>query len=82
VPVRSIPVLSARANPFPYAGAKKLASEQVSKHVPIFGLTTFAERMLVLSSQIKEEEFPRANKNSLISFSYTSSPDNDEILIF
>ncbi|KAK5771374.1 hypothetical protein PVK06_047576 [Gossypium arboreum] len=50
-PVRSVPVLPARADPFPYAGAKEQASEQVSKPASISGLTVFAERMLVLSGQ-------------------------------
>nr|KJB09776.1 hypothetical protein B456_001G164400 [Gossypium raimondii] len=48
-PVRSVPVLPARADPFPYAGAKERASEQVSKPASISGLTAFAERMPVLS---------------------------------
>ena len=55
----------------------------MSKPASISGLTAFAERMPVLSGQVKEEEFARANSNSLISFSYSSSPEaNDEILIF
>ncbi|TYH91282.1 hypothetical protein ES332_A13G107400v1 [Gossypium tomentosum] len=35
-PVRSVPVLPVRADPFPYAGAKEQASEQVSKPASIF----------------------------------------------
>jgi hypothetical protein len=49
----------------------------------VVGLTAFAERMPVLSGQVKEEEFSRANSNSLISYDYSSSPEaNDEIIIF
>lgn len=55
----------------------------MSKPASISGLTAFAERMPVLSGQVKEEEFSISNSNSLISFSYSSSPEaNDEILIF
>ncbi|KAG4151861.1 hypothetical protein ERO13_D04G096564v2 [Gossypium hirsutum] len=42
-PVRSVPVLPVRADPFPYARVKERASKQVSKPASISGLTAFAK---------------------------------------